>query len=339
MPLDLNYKINIGSQCAGGKDDDRLMVSLTTELGMDCGFGYSVIELADEKYTLPSPGDQVTIELGDGLTKVFTGEVETVETIKAGQRITAYDATSKLAGTEIETTYKEVSIDEIVSDLISEVGLKAGVLEKSARVPSFTIFKGPRVFQHIQKLAKMSGMDLFSNGEGLLNFAGPKTKGKNHTFEYGLNILELNVKNINPFHDGIEITGEGSAGTKGADRYYWLPDDLSGIKGVAAVDEKGKTTPGKSVKTSTCEVLPAFRSGEAVEKIAESRMDAKASLRIRGYLKIYGYPEVMPGDTASIKKLPENHITSFFNSGGNLRIRNVKHLYNLQNGFITRMDF
>ncbi len=339
MTTDLNYKVTIGSQNAGSKDDDRLMISFTTEIGMDCGCGYSVIELADETYTLPVSGDEITIDLGDELTRVFTGEVETVETISAGQRITAYDSLSKLAKHETETVYKEVTIDEIVSDLLSECKIKTGKLEKSTKIPSFVVFKGARVFQHIQKLAQMSGMDIYSDGMGLVNFAGPETKGKEHSFEYGINILELNIRKTKPVHDSIQIIGEGSAGTKGADKYFWLPDDLSGLKGIASTED-GNVTSGKKGNFSVCEVIPALRSGEAVDKIAQARMKSKAAQLFRGYIKIYGYPEAMPGDIAIIKKLPKHHsLSSFFSSSGSLRIRNVRHFYNLQNGFLTRLDF
>ena len=65
MPLDLNYKVTVGSQtsASGGKGENRLLVSLMTQLGMDGGCGYCQIELADAEFTLPQEGDEVIVEL------------------------------------------------------------------------------------------------------------------------------------------------------------------------------------------------------------------------------------------------------------------------------------
>ena len=344
MAVDITYEVTIGSQHArsGSRESDRLLVSLFTHLGMDGGSGFCVLELADAEYTPPRPGDAVTVELdgGEGTIRVFSGEVDTVETTAAAQCITAFDGIAKLARLEIEAAYEEATVDDIVRDLMHQAGVSPGKLDKGPKLPSFALFKGPRALNHIRSLARLCGTDVYANGQGQVSFTGPQTTGTEHRFEYGRNVLELNLRKEPPLKDGIEIWGEGAAGTQGADKYFWLPDDLSGLKGSATVDDKGTVTSGKAGTFNVRESAAVLRSGEAVGNVAKARMQAAAARLVRGHIKVYGCPAVMPGDTAMVGGLPGNHSAAdVFSGGRGLRIRNVRHKLDLQSGFATRMDF
>ena len=341
MPLDLNYTVTVGSQISAsdGQEEDRLLVSLTTQLGMDSGCGYCILDLADADYTPPAQGDEVTVELdsGEGSTRVFTGEVDTVETIAGAQRITAFDGISKLGRLELEASYEEVSIDDIVKDLMDQASVTPGKVDECPQVPSFVLFRGSGVLQHIMQLARFCGKDLYTDGQGQINFTGPLTTGTEHSFEYGLNILNLELRNEPAFRDSAEIWGEGAAGSQGADKYYWLSNDLAGLNGMAAIDN-GQVVAGKINSSPLQEVMASLRSGEAVSEIAENRMQAVASKLNSGQITVYGSPNVMPGDTLLVTNLPENHsATDMFRDGG-LRIRNVQHRLSLEAGFITRLE-
>ncbi len=341
MPLDLSYEVKIGSQVAssGKQEEGRLLISLMTQLGMDGGCGYSIVEFADSTHAAPSQGDEMTVDLdgGEGVTRIFSGEVDTVETIAGGQKITALDGISKLGRFEIETAFEQMTLDAIVKDLMQQAQAKPGTVDKCPKVPSFVLFKASAL-RHIQRLGELCGKDLYSDGEGLICFTGPETKGAEHEFEYGVNVLDLQITCEAPTRDGIEVWGEGAAGSQGADKYYWLSADLDGLDGKAAIN-KDSVAAGKEGKSANRVNAGELRSGEAASDVAEARMRAVLSRTIHGRMSFYGSPSVLPGDSVKVKTLPENHSgVEIFKKGG-LRVRNVQHVLSLQNGFVTRLGF
>ncbi|MDH3973545.1 MAG: hypothetical protein OEV42_04620 [Deltaproteobacteria bacterium] len=344
MPLDLSYTVTIGSQQAGSnsKEGDRLLKGLSTRLGMDGGCGCCIVELADVEYEPPLPGDALTVELdgGDGPIRVFTGEVDTVKRTAATQCITAFDSMIKLGQLEIESAYEEMTITDIVGDMIGQAGIAPGKLDECPGLPSFIVFKGPGALHHVKSLARLCGRDVYSDGQGEINFTGPETTGKEHSFEYGLNVLEVALEKVPALQDSIEVLGEGAAGAEGADKYFWLTHDLSSVQHNAEIDDEGNVTSGKSGDFPLRETQAILRSGEAVETIAQARMKAVAARLLSGFIKVYGSPAVMPGDRAVISGLPDNYnIAQAFSGGKGLRVRNVRHQLNLQSGFITFIEF
>jgi hypothetical protein len=343
MAGDVIYDLTIGSQSASSKtrDSERQLMSLVIELRMEGTGGHCTIELADAEYTPPEPGDALIVKLdaGDGEHQVFTGEVESVETTATSQRIAASDGLVKLARLDVEAAYEDVSVDSIVKELMQEAGVEPGTVEKGPKLPSFNLFRGPRALRHIQGLAELCGVDLYTDGEGKAHFAGPSTAGDLHNFQYGENVRELSVKEIQPVYDGVEFWGEGAASTQGADKYYWLPTELSGVNAKASVAGDGSVSSGASGKCPRQLCSGALRSGEAASDLAEARMKAAAGRRIQGHINAFGSPAVKPGDHVKIEGLPAYHSAAeIFKDAQGLRIRGVRHVLDMQAGFITRMD-
>jgi hypothetical protein len=343
MPGDVTYDLTIGSQSASSKtrDSERRLLSLVIELGMDGTGGRCIAELADAEYTPPEPGDPLVVRLdaGDDERRVFTGEVESVEATATSQRVAASDGLVKLARLDVEAAYAEVTIDSIVKELMQQAGVEPGTVEKGPRVPSFVLFKGPRALRHIQGLAELCGVDLYTDGEGKAHFAGPSTAGDLHSFQYGENVRELSIKEIEPVFDGVEFWGEGAASSQGADKYYWLPTDLSGVNAKASLAGEGSVSSGGSGKRPRQLCSGALRFGEAVNDLAEACMQAVAGRRIQGYIKVFGSPGVTPGDHVKIEALPDHHTAAgIFKDAKGLRIRRVRHVLDMQAGFVTRMD-
>lgn len=343
MPGDVIYDLTIGSQIASSKtrDSERQLLSLVTELGMEGTGGHCTVELADAEYTPPEPGDplKANLDAGDGEHQVFAGEVESVEATATSQRITASDGLVKLARLDVEAAYEDVTVDFIVKELLQQAGVEPGTLEKGPKLPSFILFRGPRALRYIQGLAALCGVDLFTDGEGKAHFAGPSTAGDLHSFQYGENVRELSIKEIQPVYDGVEFWGEGAASSQGADKYYWLPTELSGVNAKASLAGDGSVSSGTSGKCPIQLCSGALRSGEAVSDLAEARMKAVASRRIQGHIKVFGSPSVKPGDLVKIEGLPAHHSAAeIFKDAQGLRIRRVRHVLDMQAGFITRMD-
>lgn len=344
MAADVTYDLAIGGQSAGSarRDSDRQLVSLMVNLGMDGTGGRCTAELGDPEYTPPQAGDPFTVKLaGDnGETRVFTGEVEAVETTATSQRVMGSDGLVKLARLDLAQTYENVNVDFVVQDLMQRAGVEPGNIVKGPKLPSLVLFRGPRALNHLQKLAELCGVDLFTDGSGKAHFAGPDQAGETRTFQYGENVVALKLKKNQPINDGIEVWGEGAAGSKGAEKYYWLASDLMGVQGKAALATDGSVSSGKSGKQPAQYCSGALRSGDAADAAAQGRMKSVADRLVQGHIKVFGSPAVMPGDLITVERLPDHHSAKIlFEGGKSLRARHVRHLLDMQAGFITRMDF
>lgn len=343
MPVDVTYHLKIGEQIADSnqRDSHRQLLALAVELGMDGAGTRCMVELADPEYTTPTPGDAFIVELGGVYSKarVFTGVVDTVETTSHSQRIFGADGLLKLARMDVETSYENVSVDFIVKDLLKQAKVDSGTVEKGPKLPSLTLFRGPRAFGHIQRLARLCGTDLFTDGMGKAHFAGPETKGQTHAFQYGEDVMELQLKEISPASNGVEVWGEGAASSKGAQKYYWLPTDLSGTLSKAVLGNNGSVLTGKSGHFPLHVCAGALRSRQATDAVAKAMVNAKASRCVQGSLKVFCAPAVTPGDRITVTDLPDHHgAADIFNKKMSVRVRRVRHFLDTRMGCITRMD-
>lgn len=345
MAAGFAYKITIGSQIASSEPHENTLqlLSLRSELTMDGVGGYCEVELSGGKNMPPvaEPGDVLEVELdaGQGSIRVFTGTVESIST-GASQWITAQDDLIKLTRHDVALAFEEVSADFIVNELLDEVGLTAGIVETGPQLASYVLHSGPRAFRHIQTLAELCGTDLYTDGEGKAHFTSPSTRGAEHSFKYGESILVLDLKRVPPQFDGVSVWGEGAASSKGAEKYYWLAEDLEGVSAEASISEQGELQSGTAGERNRLIRTGAVRSGEAAQAVADGQMSALVARGIQGRLKAFATPAVMPGDTVKIEDLPDEHAANkALQEGGMLRVRRVRHELDRRDGFVTLMEF
>ena len=344
MSEKLIYSLNIGGEQISNKNrtGDRWMSSLTVDSEMNGIGSECVVELVAPDEALPKGNDplEVKMDAGDGEKVVFKGNITQVRVTPVSQIVTATTGFEALAQVDYRAVYENSSVDFIVKELIQQGGLQAGTIETGPELSGYVLFEGPRVLGHIRRLADLSSKDYYTDLEGKFCFTGPDTKGETHTFQYGLDVYELDLKQNSPVFDGVEVTGEGAAGTEGAEKYYWLSDDLSGVCGKASLDDKGNVTTGKSGKRVNRFFSGALRSQEAAENIAESYLKKVYVESVKGRLKAHGRLGIAPGDRVKFSDFPTGHAYSKLleNSDG-LRVRHVRLLLNSEDGFVTYLNF
>ena len=336
--LRVEGEVRIGSLTASTtpKRQARQLLALAGELGMGGVGGRCVVEIADPSLSPPSLGDSVQVSLGkgDGTTPVFTGEVHAVTRTANAFRITAMDGLAKLATFDVEVAYENKSAGAIVKDVLGQAGVDAGTVEDGPTLGTWLMHKGPRALRHLQRLAELCGADLFSDGEGKVCFITPSTKGDEHTFKYGGDVLALHLEDATPGFDSFSVWGEGAASSQGAGKEHWLVKDLSSVNGKASVGEAGSVTPGQEGDRPQLVLDGSVRSGEAAKAVAEALAAAVASRAVRGFLQVLGAPEVKPGDSVKVSGLPGDSVAP-----GPLRVRRVRHRLDSRVGFVTRVDF
>lgn len=338
------YKASFGSYTARHEpqDGDRLLLSLLVENSMAGIGGRCQAELAGAGFDAVKPGDPVEIEMGTGAAavKVFTGVVTGGALTATTQRIEAQDGVAGLARVEVEAAYQDVSLDFIIKDLIQQAGAQAGTVCKGPDVPSYAAHRQPRVLGHVWRLAQACGADVFSRGDGKVEVSTPDQAGTEHSLTFGENIREMSLAPAVLPWDSVEVWGEGAGSSKGSDKAHWLCTDLSGVSGKAAVDAQGVVATGKLGQRPLLVRDGALRSGGAAQDSAKARMSWLASRRVTGQIELNGAPEVMPGDSVRIDKLPSDHgLAKLLAAVGALRVRGVRHWLDRELGLVTRLSF
>jgi len=287
-------------------------------------------------------GDEIKVELGtveSGLLTVFSGEVTDLWSGSEVQVIEASDGLLKLARLDVESAFEEVNVDFIVKELLNEVDIPSGQIEKGPKLASYVIRRGPRAFHHIKRLAELCGADFFTDGEGKAHFVTSVQSGTSHDFKYGESIIELKLHQMPDIHDAIQVWGDGAASSQGADKYYWLPCELDSVAGEAAL-VNGSLQSNLSGERTRQYKNGAIRSGEAATIAADGYINRLVNRRVRGSMLVFSAPSVMPADMVNIQSLPDGHLLrSVLSVEEGMRVRSVSHRLDKTHGFVTRMEF
>lgn len=335
------YAASIGSYRvdSDSRQGDRQLLSLVVERGMDAP-GRCIVELADPLHAPVASGAAVTVRLdaGNGSHIVFTGEAYASAATATGQMVRAVDGLAKLAAARMEASYADVTAAFVLKDLIGKAGAQAGEVAPGPSLGSYVVHRQPSVLHHCGVLAALAGADLWTDGNGKVQCAAPKSGGAEHRFKLGENILALDLRAEDPAADGIEIWGEGAAGSNGADAAHWLTTDLAGVTGQAAVKD-GKAQPGQAGARSIRLNAGALRTGEDAAKAAKAWAEAAAMRGVRGRIEVTGAPQVEPGDLIGLDDVPRDHAVAKMLAGGKmLRVRNVRHVLDRARGLRTTLE-
>lgn len=341
MPGSTAYVATVGPYRADSdpRQGDRLLLALVVERGMDAP-GRCIVELADPLHAQVDSGTAVTVKLdaGNGSHTVFTGEAYASSVTATAQTVRAADGLAKLAAARMEATYADVTSDFILKDLIGKAGAQAGTVEPGPSLGTYVVHRQPRTLYHCGVLAALAGADLWTDGDGKVQCAAPKSGSADHRFKLGETILALDLRAEAPAADGIEVWGEGAAGSKGADAAHWLTTDLAGVTGKAAVKE-GKAQPDQAGAHSIRLNAAALRAGDAAAEVAKAWAGAAAARGVRGRIEVAGAPAVEPGDLIGLDGLPKDHAAAKMLAGGKtLRVRSVRHVLDRTRGLRTMLE-
>jgi len=340
----LSFQIKIGGLDAGSDSarNGAQLLRLRATLTMDGAGGRCSLALAATDFTLPKPGDPVTVALdpGDGAADVFTGEVVTVAATADEVRIDAGDGLSKLGRLEFEEVFEKQTAGKIARALLDAGGLTAGTVADGPSFPGYVLHRGPRALAHLQRLAEQCGVDVFTDGAGKVHFAGPAQKGKQHTFKAGEHVLGIQLWKATPGWDGVVVWGEGAASKKGEAKAHWLADDLASVSGKAGVGQGGTAKKGSAGQRPHSVFDGAVRTGQVAGDVAAARALALAARSVRGHLDVLGAPAVTPGDLVKLENFSDGMAALAAIAGTDgLRVRQVTHTLGAAAGFVTRLEF
>jgi len=236
--------------------------------------------------------DQIAIELtsGDASDKVMTAEVTSMDSSFGQTRIAGRTGVQKLADTRLNQVYENRSLNQIVSDLASQVGIETGEIETGSTYFYFVVHESRNVLQHIRELAMREGMDVYFDTQNKLNVKKFSKTRADHAFSFGIDILDLQLLNHQMSSEHIVVYGESPSSNQGSDTWHWIAKDLSPFQGES----------GQGVKTMALQDS-VIRTKDAADTLAASRFGAIKAHSTRGRLKVLGNPKVKLADAIQIK--------------------------------------
>jgi phage protein D len=309
---------------AGSADDwARTLASVSVEAALAPAVDAAEIVLAARDdapaVALDDTGD-IALGFGDDETvAVFKGAVRAVNrTVSGRTRVVASNAGAALAAFRLDQAYEQQSAGEIVSDLASRAGVDGVAADDGAKLASYVIDSRSSAWEHVARLATLSGFAAWVDPERGLRF-GPLEAGQaTQTFGYGEDVLELDALET-PLAAGlVTVVGEGAAGSKGSDAWSWHTKDAASVTATA-----GSGDPALVVQAA------ALRSSDTATAAADA-LAAKAKLgALTARLLVPGAPKVTVGATVAVAGAPDDKLN------GTWLVRGLRHKLVKARGYTT----
>lgn len=320
------YKLTIGDKIVDTTDEPQAstVVALTVELDLGTPADSFTLTLGQVSGFQPQRDDDAKIELGfeDELTQVMVGKVVTADSGLTTRRVIGHGAARLLLAANAGETFLDMTAGQIVENLAGRAGVPVNRAESGIRFPAYAIDGRRNLYRHLHDLADLCGFDLYVNSDGQLVFAPFRSGNAIHIFDFGKQIIELEMEQRPPLAGQVQVWGESAGGGQGDNAWAWLTKDFSGLKG----------TGGEAQPVLLLEQAVA-RTGEAAQAAAEAAFTRLERQRLRGTLLSTGQPKVKLGDAIELRGLPE----ASFN--GTFQVRRVRHHIDKTRGFTTRIGF
>ena len=333
---EITYSITIGSHSISNESGqgDATLISLECTLSSFVPGNSCKLELTDHSDLSISPGDDISISLGD---PVFSGKVQRVEFKTSSMVITGHCPMYALHHAYENEVYTDQTCGDIISDLCSKYSVSAGTIESGASLGVYRINPGLSLARHIDELRQMTGTYVISDSTGTVQTVAATSGSSEHTFTIGENIIDINLHKRQILSTGITVYGEGSASSDGQDKAHWYPTDISSVKGDAHISD-GTTMAGEGGDFVQTMRHGSIRTGESASSVAESKMKLKSERKFSGSLVLIGDASVSAAQLCSIEN--DNSTTGVVTDEfTDLRIREVTHYLNSHDGFITEVKF
>jgi hypothetical protein len=292
----------------------------TSGLGKTSGKSFSI----QVRWSNIKAGDPITIQLTSGEVSdtVMTAEVQSIKSSFGQTVIEGRTGMQKLAGARLNQVYENQSLNQIVSDLASQIGIEIGEIGTGSTYSYFVVHESRNVLQYIRELAMREGMDVYFDTQNKLNVKKFNKTSADHTFSFGVDILDLQLLNHQMSSEHIAVYGESPSSNQGTDTWHWIAKDLSPFQGES----------GQGVKTLALQDS-AIRTKDAADTLAASRLGVIKAHSTRGRLKILGNPKVKLADAIQIKNAEKPELNGLF------KVSSVRHVLNKQEGYVTYIGF
>ena len=269
-------------------------------------------------------GDAISIELtaGDSSSPVMTAEVQAIRSSFGLTWVTGTTGMRKLASTRVNQVYSSQTLGQIVNALAGQAGADTGQIDDGSTYPYYVAHESRSVLAHIRQLAALEGMDVYFDSSNRLNVTAFQKTSADHTFYYGIDMLDLELLNFDAPVAHVTAYGESPASSQGTGTWPWLVKDLSPYLG--DVGDGGQLLAFGD---------RALRAKDAAGLAAASKLGTIKDHAAQGRILLMGNPDVALGDAFEVKNAKQPELNGLF------KVTSVRHTYSKQRGFLTEAGF
>ncbi|MEM3027878.1 MAG: hypothetical protein QW220_04030 [Candidatus Bathyarchaeia archaeon] len=319
-----NYVLEVGSE-RFTPDSEYGMLSL--DVSLHIGFPIDSLKaLFVTRKELPFlSGDPVKLQLGydENLAPVFQGFLGDIEYDLSKMRLTAFGYSKRLVDLRLNSVYLNQSAGAIVQDLASITEVEVEECKDGITFPMYTIDDGSNAYEHIVRLARRCGFDVYMTDAGKLVFKD-YTGEKVHKLEFGKEILHIDAIDRLPPFPGLLVFGESPSSFRGAETYHWLTKREVKKGWGVGIEIDGTRIPGITIHD------PTIRSSELAQSIVEE--EARHLWQFILTIDVVGNPEIKLGDSVNIMGFDNQEIN------GTYQVIGVRHYLSNTKGFITTIE-
>lgn len=327
MLLHPAYKLTIGDQIVDTTNDPQAStaVSIVVALDMDVPADRFTFVLGQVGSFRPERDDDARIELGfadNELTQIMAGKVLSVQAGLTERRVTGHSPMQALLHAYTSETFLAMTAGQIIRALADKAGVTVAQAEDGITFPAYVIHGRTSLYRHMRDLAELCGFDLYCNAAGELIFAPFQRANTIHIFDYGKQIIELEMTETPPAATSVQAWGESPGGNQVAEAWAWLSKDFSGLKGTAGSEGELLLLERPALRTAAAAQAAALAAHTGIQRRA-----------LRGTLLSTGQPKVQLGDAVQLRNLPAGHLN------GAYQVRSVTHRIDKNSGFTSRIGF
>jgi len=294
--------LRVSRRLSGATDELRFAMALNSGITMDNGAA-------------------VSLDMGwdDSTTPVFTGTVQSLEFTFNEVHGIAHGSQKDLVQTRVDETFIDQTAGDIVSALADRAGIETGTIDAGIRFPKYMAQGRISLFDHLHTLARVCGVDVFTDEDGKINFTKREAFTADFTFEYGFHLLDAKITRTRPSASSVQVIPESPASTQGEDTGSWL---VKSSADTAATAGQGNTIRFTSALCTT---------KEAAQTAAQSFQRDIQRRAVKGHIKIMGLPEANPGQVVELSGMPDGSTNGFYEISG------VDHALDGIQGFLTTL--
>lgn len=268
--------------------------------------------------------DPVSIDLsaGDASGTVMTAQVRAFRSSLGLTTLTGRTALQTLAQTRLNQVYENQSMKQIVEDLAGQAGVTPGEIDTGATYPYLVVHEAKTVLRHVLDLADRDSLDLYVDTDGKLTLKKFTKTSADHTFHFGIDVLDLHMHYHAPPTELVRVYGESPSSQQGSETWHWLAKDLAPFQ--SEVGEGGRVLAVQD---------GALRTKDAADQRATALYGAIQDGAAAGRLKLLGHPTLQLGDAIEIKQAPYPALDGLF------KVVAVRHVFTKQDGYLTYVGF
>ncbi len=334
---DVTYTISLAGNSISNSSTagEATLVSLECTLSLMVPGNSCRIEIRDYADLSLKVGDDISIAFE---SDIFTGTVYSIAYAAATMVVTGYCSLHQLHRSYDTDVLKEMSAGDMVSDICGRVGVNTGTIASGPQLYAYRVHHKNPLMHYLLDLSTLSGCYLQAQGDGTVRSVEALSGSSDHTFVVGEDIIALDVRKRATVTDGAVVYGEGSASSDGQDKGAWLPVDISSVKGTAQLSDDGSVLSGEGGDNICTYANGAIRTGEAASAVAEGILKIESERTVYGSLTINGNTSVTAGELCSIEN---NSDTTgvILDEFSDMRIREVRHRLNGEDGFVSELRF